>query len=55
MIMKLNITTKIKQLIHVHDNDTNEDYFLMAKDNEWVKITQKEYKKIYNRGKKDDE
>ena len=53
-MMNLNIATKIKQLIHVHDDDTDEDYFLIAKDNEWVKITQKEYNEIY-RGKKNDE
>jgi len=44
-MMNLNMVTKIKQLIHVHDNDNDEDYFLMAKDNEWIKITKEEYKK----------
>lgn len=53
MTMNLNIATKIKQLICIHDDDTDEDYFLMEKDKEWVKITQKEYEKII--GAKEDE
>lgn len=44
-MMNLNMIAKIKQLIHIHDDDTDEDYFLMAKNDEWIKLTEEEYKK----------
>ena len=52
MTMKMNMIAKIKQLIHVHDNDNEEDYFLTMKDDEWVKITHEEYEKMFRGNKK---
>ena len=41
--MNLGMKMKVQQIIQIHNNDTNQDEFLMEEDGEWVKLTQEEY------------
>ena len=47
----LDMKMKIQQIVEIHDNDTNEDYFLIEHNGEWLKTTKEEYNNII-RGKK---
>ena len=48
--MDLDMKMKIQQVMEIHDNDTNEDYFFFYYGGEWLRVTKKEYDNI--RGKK---
>lgn len=37
---------KVQQIIQIHNNDTNQDEFLMEQNGAWVKLTQEEYNNI---------
>ena len=41
--MELDMKMKMTQMLQIHDNDKNEDYFLIEKDGKWLKITKDEY------------
>jgi len=47
----LNLHMKVQQMIQIHNNDTNQDEFLIEQDGEWVRLTQEEYNTIV-RGQK---
>ena len=44
--MNLNCKTKIKQVIQVTNKKSGETEFYIENNNEWQKITKKDYKKI---------
>ena len=47
--MDLEMKMKIKQMIEIHDDDNNEDYFLIEYGGEWVRISKEEYNDIRGR------
>lgn len=44
--MNLDMHANIQQVIEVTNKDTNEISFMVYQNNEWKKISQKEYQKI---------
>lgn len=49
-MMNLDLTMKMTQVIQIYDKDADQNYFLIEKDGEWVKITEDEYNQ-HMRGK----
>lgn len=42
---QLNLKAKISQMIQIHNEDTNQNSYLIEQNGEWVEITEDEYKK----------
>ena len=46
MIMELTTEANITQIIEIEDKETGQKQYLIDNNNEWVTITEEEYKKI---------
>ena len=42
---QLNLKAKISQMIQIHNEDTNQNSYLIEQNGEWVEITENEYNK----------
>lgn len=45
--MDMGMSLNVKQILQVHDNDTNKDHFLIEKGGKWVEITKEEYNQFF--------
>ena len=44
-MMQLNLKATMTQMIQIHNEDTNQNSYLIEQNGEWVEITEDEYNK----------
>lgn len=50
-MMEMDLKINLQQVLQIHNNDTNQDSFLIEKDGKWIEINEEEYNQLIEANK----